>query len=406
MVSLLEVLHSADLGLDDWAKEIVSAARPVLSEGLGVSLRCGCLSTGREILDCSQSDDGTSYGHAYDVFRATAKRTLPHEDFEALYPDHKRVALLTEQRRTLSRTVSSKRSGDGEFLEGGLQALKSMGAVDVLGLVSRPTATVGLALIVPQRERRGLRRSELERLTELSLHLEAAVRVRLDENLVLGSITPEGRFDLAGDLPRSTRRTLGHKVRQIEQLRTQRRRHDGEAALDLWQALVSGSLLLVERVERGGQRRYLICESPPRRRTIRGLTRPEVTVSIQAARGLTNKAVAYSLGWGEAATARRLSRAATKLGLPSSRALVRLLVGLGVAGGSTVGLDLRGLSAVERQVAGLLGEGLTNEQIAARRGVAVRTVANQVASLLRKTGAEGRRAFAGLSAGSSGGGRT
>jgi DNA-binding NarL/FixJ family response regulator len=117
-------------------------------------------------------------------------------------------------------------------------------------------------------------------------------------------------------------------------------------------------------------------------------------VSLQAARGLTNKTIAYSLGWTESATARRLSRAATKLGLSSPRALVRLLAGLGVAGGAERALDLDALTAAEREVASLLAEGLTNEQIAARRGVATRTIANQVASLLRKTGADGRRVFA------------
>lgn len=48
------------------------------------------------------------------------------------------------------------------------------------------------------------------------------------------------------------------------------------------------------------------------------------------------------------------------------------------------------LTATEREVArGLLG-GLTNNQIARERGVAVRTVANQVAAVLKKTGVSSR----------------
>jgi DNA-binding NarL/FixJ family response regulator len=208
-------------------------------------------------------------------------------------------------------------------------------------------------------------------------------------------VSPEGRLDLAGELALATRVALRDTVQRVEQSRTRRARQDGEAALDVWKSLVDGRAYLMEHIEPGGRRYYLLCQSLPRRGSIRGLAPDEVTVSLQAARGLTNKAIAYSLGWTEAATARRLSRAATKLGLPSSRALTRLLAGLGVAGSSERALDLTGLSEAEREVAVLLGEGLTNAQIAKRRGVAVRTVANQVASLLSKTGAHGRRAFVG-----------
>jgi len=48
------------------------------------------------------------------------------------------------------------------------------------------------------------------------------------------------------------------------------------------------------------------------------------------------------------------------------------------------------LTATEREVAQGLLSGLTNSQIARERGVAVRTVANQVAAVLKKAGVSSR----------------
>jgi DNA-binding NarL/FixJ family response regulator len=48
------------------------------------------------------------------------------------------------------------------------------------------------------------------------------------------------------------------------------------------------------------------------------------------------------------------------------------------------------LSTAEREVCRLLLAGATNAEIAKQRGTAVRTIANQVASILRKVGAASR----------------
>ncbi len=52
------------------------------------------------------------------------------------------------------------------------------------------------------------------------------------------------------------------------------------------------------------------------------------------------------------------------------------------------------LTTAERDVLGLLRQGLTNREIARIRCRSVRTIANQVAALLQKTGAANRRALA------------
>ncbi len=52
--------------------------------------------------------------------------------------------------------------------------------------------------------------------------------------------------------------------------------------------------------------------------------------------------------------------------------------------------EARPLTPAEREVAELLRLGLTNAEIARRRGRSPRTVANQIASLMRKLSADSR----------------
>jgi DNA-binding CsgD family transcriptional regulator len=57
------------------------------------------------------------------------------------------------------------------------------------------------------------------------------------------------------------------------------------------------------------------------------------------------------------------------------------------------------LTATERHVAELASGGATNAEIALARGTSVRTVANQIASIMRKLGVSSRVAIAAVVAG-------
>lgn len=92
-------------------------------------------------------------------------------------------------------------------------------------------------------------------------------------------------------------------------------------------------------------------ENEPVSHPFRALSPGEVQVLTQAARGHSSKMIAYALG----------------------------------VTPPTV------LSEAERDVLDLLQRGLSNEQIASARSRSVRTIANQVASLLRKTSSASRR---------------
>src|SRR5262249_20670941 len=141
----------------------------------------------------------------------------------------------------------------------------------------------------------------------------------------------------------------------------------------------------------------------------RGLSSRERAIVELALTGASNKHIAYTLGLGSGTVASHLQQALAKLKIGSRIDLMRL----GAAASSTaqraaVGdaelgvlrVDKNGapwehpaLTEAEADVARLVIEGLSNAEIAERRGSAERTVANQVASIYEKLGVGSRPEF-------------
>jgi DNA-binding CsgD family transcriptional regulator len=108
-----------------------------------------------------------------------------------------------------------------------------------------------------------------------------------------------------------------------------------------------------------------------------------------AARGFSGKGTAYALGLGESTVSNALAHAAKKLGLRSRSSLIQAAAAL--FGAKATPLDVSTLSTAERDILDLLRRGLSNAEIASLRSRSTNTVANQVSSILRKTGSPGRR---------------
>ena len=153
---------------------------------------------------------------------------------------------------------------------------------------------------------------------------------------------------------------------------------DGDARLAAWSAVVGGEydVVLEGRV-------YLFVAPMGSRRP---LTSTELVVVDAAARALRGKEIAYTLGIAPSTVSATLSSAAAKLGL-SSTDLARLARAL-VVGPPCA--NERSLSDAEREVLDLLLEGKSNAEIAHERNRSIRTIANQVASILRKTDSASR----------------
>lgn len=80
-------------------------------------------------------------------------------------------------------------------------------------------------------------------------------------------------------------------------------------------------------------------------------------------------------------------RASLRAGVDATRVAMLL-----PDGGAALGIDAPGaeLTAREREVLGCLTEGMTNQQVASRLGISIRTVTVHVSNLLRKTGSASR----------------
>lgn len=169
----------------------------------------------------------------------------------------------------------------------------------------------------------------------------------------------------------------------------------GELTLPLWELLLKGHAVVLTTLRHRDEDLVLAqrVEGPHPRR----LTATERAVCAGAAKGQTNAEIAFDLRLKESTVGSHASHALRKLGVGRRveailfRHRSQLVPGLRV--GSALLLTLTplpplrpgvGLSPAERTVFQGLVEGLSNAEIAARRGVSYRTVANQVTSVLKK----------------------
>jgi DNA-binding NarL/FixJ family response regulator len=128
-------------------------------------------------------------------------------------------------------------------------------------------------------------------------------------------------------------------------------------------------------------------------------------------RGVAPTEIAYALGLAHSTVSHALSRARVKLGLRSLAELAALFAPSGLCvrfaefqlGGETLAIATAALvdegafsvlSDAEREVALGIVAGATNAEIAATRGSAERTVANQVQAIYRKLGVGSRSKLA------------
>lgn len=231
-------------------------------------------------------------------------------------------------------------------------------------------------------------------------------RIGSAKDVVEAVMSPAGRvLSASGEAAsRASRERLAQAVDALGRARGELRTRDPIAAMDLWKGLVSGRWSLIERIEGDGTTTLVAHENEPHAPDPRGLSPRERAIVELALTGASNKHIAYTLGLGSGTVAKHLQMASAKLGVDSRVELMRIgslasaeapravvrgeelgLLVLGAAAGSALPL-----TAAERDVAMLVASGLTNAEIAARRGSAERTVANQIASIYGKAGVGSR----------------
>jgi DNA-binding NarL/FixJ family response regulator len=163
----------------------------------------------------------------------------------------------------------------------------------------------------------------------------------------------------------------------------------GQTSDRFWCGLVAGQLHLVERAA-GTERCFLVVSDGTPLGRPRPLSASEIAVVRMAVRGETAKLIASALGISAARVSSRLASAAAKLGAGSRTNLLRLASAM-TGGDARAEVATNSLTRAERAVLDLVQQGLSNAAIAKARRRSVRTIANQVASILRKTNAWSRR---------------
>ncbi|MBX3203771.1 MAG: helix-turn-helix transcriptional regulator [Labilithrix sp.] len=247
------------------------------------------------------------------------------------------------------------------------------GPSEELRFVGQPDGSSTVVLSVRCSRAACLGAREHSLFEEITLHLENSVRLRRHGDRTLGLLLPDGELldrDFAGFAPRCP-------MASVE---------------GLWRELVEGRATVAKAPARTPF--YVVLESPPTWRHRRALSETEARVATLAALGQTGKALASSLGLSASTVCRALRSAASKIGLRTTSELVRLAAGLAIE--QPTHIDGASLTLAERDVATLVRAGLSNQAIAQIRGRSLRTIANQVASILRKTACPSRRALAAM----------
>lgn len=243
----------------------------------------------------------------------------------------------------------------------------------------------------------------------IAAHVGSACRLRRDlqrtkQDLMARAtavIAPTGRVVHAEADATTARDTLRDAVRAMERARGPLRRRSSDEALAMWRGLVDGRWSLVDHFDTDGKRYIVAAENSPHVRDPRALRRREGAALELARGGAAPKDIAYALGISPSNARSLLASALKKLGIANRGELYRWRPEAGQvtplqAGTSVLAIpeatmaDVPALTAAEREVVSMIRAGAGNSEIARSRGTSTRTVANQVASVLRKLGVYSR----------------
>jgi DNA-binding CsgD family transcriptional regulator len=227
--------------------------------------------------------------------------------------------------RSQVSTVSEYHGRPPDEREPGVtRQLVPYGARDAMGLISVDPGGLGLGMTVFLRSPCVVSRPFRERWSRVMAHIGAALRLRRNVAVEEAVLDVSGKLLDATALARGreARLALRHAARAIDRARA-RRRSAPDEALAHWQALADGRWSLVDRFESGGRHFLVARANPPRPTTsVPSLSEREACVVALAARGRSNKLIAYELGLAVGTVGTLLSRACRKLGVRSRALLV------------------------------------------------------------------------------------
>lgn len=403
-IAIVEAAYDLDVGLQGWLEGLAGAVRPDLDSGYGT----------QAVLYHASNPNVRPRALAVSGTPPGMEKYLMEINDRA--PPGGAAAMMGSPSRLYSYRELSAPIGQQDFFDdhplGDLPPFQDWLAV----LVSEP----GLGLLVGGMSpvRISVPPVMRSRWHKLSAHIGAGLRLQLrltaEQPLAPDAVLePDGRFAHAEGEAKShsAREVLREAARQLDRARGPMRREDGDGALELWRGLVDGRWSLLDRFESDGRRYVVAVRNEPPFRDPRGLTPRQRHVAHLVSMGHSNKEVAYALGLSASAVSTHVSAVLRRLGLRRREQLVAALspgparttksrmgnavVGVASTPVAVPGAD-HGLTEAEREVVAGVVRGLSDREIAAERGVAPRTVANQLRSVFRKVGVRSRSELVGV----------
>ena len=376
-ISIVEACYRDADSESEWLAQVFESAGPALDLGGGLGLSLVQEGpTGREVT----LSEGV--GRINDMLKLSwpVIQQLDDATYRGFFYPSKPVILAS---KLVGRSAAPVQQTFSSLME-------HAGARDLLGMLGYPAPGWAFAMFVAVGDA-PLGSALSATLRRLRIHIEASMRLRLFSSAeAVAVIGPNGKLEHVelDALERTTCKLLEAQVSAIEHARSEKGRADPHRALAVWQALVEGRWSLVERVERDGRRHYHAFENAPHIHAQRALTDTEALVFALSLQGLVGKEVAYATGLSQPRVSDALRLAAERLGFADRDELLRVGARLLEEGTPVLSPTLTG---AEQEVLALVRKGLSNREIAQARETSINTVANQLASLLRKLGVRSRR---------------
>lgn len=294
-----------------------------------------------------------------------------------------------------------------ELIEFWAKEVAPLGFADGIG-VHAPAGTETLTLWSPSPRIEAIARRVKSMWTSVGAHLSAGLRLRGALGDHHDRERAEAIVDVSGRVKHAVgaaevgpaREALREAVRAIERARGPLRRKSPDAALALCTGLVRGRWSLVDYWDSDGRRFFAAHPNAPSFHDPRRLREREIAALALSIEGAAPKEVAYALGISASNARAVIASGVRKLRLKSRADLRRLAIEdarvhevelaqhmkihvLDVSP-RTAKLGLGVLTPSELAVARLAAAGRSNAQIATARRASPRTIANQMAAILRK----------------------
>ena len=313
-VSVVEAAYLRAATEAAWLHEIVTAALPLISDGLGAM---ACIYYGAT---------GPLRAGPYAAIDLAVPPAMFTETLERQEP-----AFVDRTWRSLSFGTCS----ETVKLSTLAKPMVDAGVQDILNINAYDPSGIGVWLGAPLRKERTRRPNEAETWTRVAAHLGSAFRLRRrgtlapapDQATAVLETTGRIAHACSGAAADRLRDTLHDAVVRMERARGPMRRRDPDGAVKTWRTLVDAELTLLDHFERGGKRYIVAVANPPSTSApgLASLPARERQVAVAAATGRSNKLIGYELGLADSTVRVLLARSARRLGARSRRELVAII---------------------------------------------------------------------------------